>query len=86
MSKIRRKFVNADYPLRFVNSVIKQLNDKLSEKWNEEDDHILPLNFFEIKKQVILIKIPYCEMNETSSKRNLKKFQELTNDLCEIKI
>ena len=78
--------MNADYPLRFVNSVIKQLNDKLSEKWNEEDDHILPLNFFEIKKQVILIKIPYCEMNETSSKRNLKKFQELTNDLCEIKI
>ena len=78
--------MNADYPLRSANSVIKQLSDKLSEKCNEEDDHILPLNFFEIKKQVILIKIPYCETSETSSKRNLKKFEELTNDLCEIKI
>ena len=78
--------MNADYPLRSANSVIKQLNDKLNEKCTEEDDHILPFNFFEIKKQVILIKIPYCETNETSSKRNLKKFEELTNDLCEIKI
>ena len=49
---IRQKFLNADYPLRFINSVIKQFNEKLSEKSNEEDDHILPPDFFEIKKQV----------------------------------
>ena len=41
---------------------------------------------FEIKKQVILIEVPYWEKNETSSKRFLKKFHELTNDLHEIKI
>ena len=41
---------------------------------------------FEIKKQVILIEVPYWEKNETSSKRFLKKFHELTNDLYEIKI
>ena len=31
ISKIRQKFLNADYQLRFTNSVIKQFNDKLSE-------------------------------------------------------
>ena len=44
------------------------------------------LLYYEIKKQVILIEVPYCEKNKTSSKRFLKKFQELTNDLYEIKI
>ena len=80
ISKIRKKFLNADYPLRFINSVIKQFNDKLSEKSNEEDDYILPPDFFEMKKQVILIEVPYCEKNETSSKRFLKKFHELTKN------
>ena len=31
ISKIRQKFLNADYPLRFINSVIEQFNGKLSE-------------------------------------------------------
>ena len=34
----------------------------------------------------ILIEVPFCEKNETSSKRFLEKFHELTNDLCKIKI
>ena len=38
ISKIRHKFLNADYPFRFINSVIKQFNDKLSEKSNKEGD------------------------------------------------
>ena len=46
ISRIRKKFLNAGYPLRFINSVVKQFNDKLSEKSNEEDDYILPPDFF----------------------------------------
>ena len=42
ISKIRQKFLNADHPLRFINNVIKQFNDKLSENSNEKDDYILP--------------------------------------------
>ena len=84
--KIRQKFLNADYPRWFINRVIEQFNDKLSEKSNEKDDYILPTDFFEIKKQVILIEVPYCEKNETSSKCILKNFLELTNALYEIKI
>ena len=86
ISKMRQKLLNADYPLWFINSVIKQFSDELSEKSNEEDDYILPPDFFEIKKQLILIEVPHCEKNETSSKRFLKKFHELTNDSYEIKI
>ena len=46
--KIRHKFLNADHPLWFINSVIKQFNDKLSEKFNEEDDYVLPIDFYEM--------------------------------------
>ena len=42
-------------------------------------------DFFETKKQVILIETPNCEKNETSSKRFLKNFHNLTNDLYEMK-
>ena len=73
ISKIRQKFLNADYPLWCINSVIKQFNDKLSEKSNEKDDYILPPDFFEIKKQFISIEVPYCEKNKTSSLRNIRR-------------
>ena len=86
ISKIKQKFLNADYPLQFINIVIKQFNDKLSEKSNDEDDNILPPEFFEIKKQVIPIEVLYCEENKTASKCFLQKFQELTNGLYEIKM
>ena len=85
ISKIRQKFLNTYYQLRFINSVIKQHNDKLSEKSNEDYDYILLSDFFETKKQVILIETPNCEKNETSSKRFLKNFHNLTNDLHEMK-
>ena len=43
------------------------------------------LTFLKIK-EVILIVVSYLKKNKTSSKRFLKKFHNLTNDLCEIKI
>ena len=68
----------------------------MSGTFNKENDYILPPDFFEIKKQppdffemkkqVILIEVPYCKKSETTSKRFLKKFHELTNDLYEVKI
>ena len=58
ISKIRQKVLNAGYLLWFINSVIKQFNDRLSVKSNQQDDEILPPDFFEIKKQVILIEVP----------------------------
>lgn len=76
----------SDYQQQFINSIIKQFNDKLSKKSNEEDDYTLLPGFFGIKQQVTLIKVPYCEKSETSYKRFTKKFHELINNLYEIKI
>ena len=46
---MRQKFLHANYPIWFVNSVIKQFNEKST----EEEDGILPINFFEFEKEVI---------------------------------
>ena len=58
----------------------------LSKQLADQNNSLIKITcFFEIKKQVILIDVPYCEKNETFSKRFLKKFHEITNDLYEIK-
>ena len=44
------RILNANYPLRFISSVIKQLDDKLRRKFIEKDDYILPPDFCEKKK------------------------------------
>ena len=75
--KIRQKFVNAEHLPWFINSVMKQFNDKLSEKSNEENDYILPPDFFAIKKHVIFLFIPHTARKTVFS----KKIHELTNDL-----
>ena len=92
MTPYRKKYVpvisyclnvlNAHYPLRLINSVITEFNDKLREKSNEEDDYIYHLTFFEIKKLINLIEVPNCEKTETSSKCFFKKFHELTTLGC----
>ena len=78
ISKIRQKFLNANYPLRFINSVIKQSNDKLSEKSDKEDDYILLSVFFEIEKQVILTEVSYCENETVLNMFHLKSNDPLT--------
>ena len=77
---------NSDYSLWFTKSVIKQFRDKLNWKSNEEKDCILPTDFFEVKRRLILIDAPHYEKNETSSKYFLKKIHWLTNNLYEDKI
>ena len=69
---IKQKFLSADYPPRFVNSVIKQFNEKCN--GNTQDDYIIPPDFFDVPKPLVLAEIPYCPRNETLSKRFIKKF------------
>ena len=80
--EIKRKFINADYPPRFINSVIKQFSQKTS----EIDDFIKPPTLFQIPKKVVLVEIPHFPKNEASSKRFIKKFDELTDSLYDIRI
>ena len=55
---IKRKFRNADYPPKFLNSVIHQF---FTPKNN--DSFIIPTDLFKESKPFILFEIPYCEKN-----------------------
>ena len=57
--KIKQKFLNADYPYRFINSVI----NNFQEKSEVTVIYIIPPGFFDVPKKVVLEDIPYCPKN-----------------------
>ena len=59
---IRNKFTKADFPLPFINSVIKDFKNqkRIAQKKNEEE-LIIPSYFFEVEPTFLLLKLPYCE-------------------------
>ena len=84
VGKIKAKFEKAGYPTRFVDSVA---NDFMKKKENksrtydvEDEEYIIPPNFFELPKPSLMIELPYCEANEKCSKSFLKKFHQFTQD------
>ena len=81
---IKEKFQNADYPPRFVNSVIKQFSEKCN--GNTQDHYIILADFFDIPKPLFLAEIPCCPRNESLSKGFIKNFHELTNNSYKIRI
>ena len=80
---IKRKYLAANYPHRFFNSVINTFIEKENKK---EEECWIPQNFFEIPKPVILIEIPFCVKNEIASKQFIKKFNRFTNHKFDIRI
>ena len=69
---VNQKLFSTDYSPRFVNSVIKHFNEKCN--GNTQDDYIIPSDFFDVSKPLVLAEIPYCPRNETLSKHFIKKF------------
>ena len=63
----------ADYPHKFINSVINTFIEKENKKY------IIPQNIFEMPSPVILIEIPFCIKNEIAPKQFIKKFNNFTN-------
>ena len=49
--KVEQKFLNADYPYRFINSVI----NNFEEKSEGTDDYIIPRGFSDVQKKVVLV-------------------------------
>ena len=80
--KIKQKFLNADYPHRFISSVI----NNFQEKSEETDDYIIPPGFFDVSKKVVLVDIPYCPKNEEFLKRFMKKFDVFTDKKYDLPI
>ena len=53
-----------------------------------EDDVsvIIPPNLFDEKKPFLLLEVPYCEINENSSKYFIKSFYQFTNEKYDVAI
>ena len=71
-NEIKEKYGKAGYPKRFVDSIIRNFNEKehqQKEQNNEKKDDSTPF---------VPIKIPYCEKNEKISSHFLTKLKEFT--------
>ena len=80
---MREKFMKADYPLRFINSVINEFHKGK----NYGDESFITLsNLFGIAETFVSIEIPYCELNEIKLKHFLNKLQKFTNDSVSVVI
>ena len=78
---IRKRFIKADYPIPFANSVINQyINKSKEQQMDNEDDYFIPPYLFEEENPFILLKLPFCEQNEVKSKDFIKKFHKFTNN------
>ena len=80
---IKRKFLAANYPHRFINSVINTFVEKENTK---EEEYLIPQNFFEVSKPVILIEMPFSVKNEIASKQLIKKFNCFTSFKFDLRI
>ena len=56
---IKEKFVKAEYPLAFINSVLRDFNNKTIPPVADEDEYIIPPYLFETPKKKIRISIPF---------------------------
>ena len=69
--------MKADYPLRFINSVV---NEFQKGKECGDESFTIPSSLFEITKPFTFVEIPYCELDEIKSKHFLQKFHKFTNN------
>ena len=76
---IRQKFDNVGNPSPFTNSIIRDYEHKQNKRQQQEDEYIIPPNFFEIAKESILVEFPYCPQNKLVAKRFLPMFHQFTN-------
>ena len=69
--------MKADYPSRFINSIINEFQKR---KDCGDESFIIPPTVFEITKPFIFVEIPYCELKKIKSKHFLKKFHKFINN------
>ena len=76
---IRRKYLTAGFPERFVDSVIRNFESPKT----EDDLPLIPSYLFE-SPPFILIDIPYCSTNEKQSKHFIQKLKSFLNKECTV--
>ena len=96
ISLIKLKFTNAGFPIKFIESVVRDFQSKIENEdfiippWlmNDDDDDelLIPSWLFEVPKKFVLIELPFSSSNELISKHFLKKLHRFTNDKYNIVI
>ena len=76
--RIKTKFSDAGFPIRFIDSAIREFK-------NVPDDIEIPNWLFE-DRQTVIIRLPYCEMNEKQSIQFTDKLSRLTQNKYIFKI
>ena len=76
---IRNKIKSASDRMCFVNRVINEFTTARS---NEDIEFMIPSWFFEDKKNIVLVEIPYCLKNENSSKQLVGHIPRLKWDMA----
>ena len=75
VERIKRKFQDVGYPIKFIESVLRDFNKKP----DPETDLIIPAWLFD-DRMFIPIKIPYCQKNEELSKKFIDKLTMFTDN------
>ena len=73
--EIKEKYEKANYPKKFVESIVKTFNEKDNKSKEKSKD-----TKEQEKKQLVLIKVPYCEKNEKIAKHFLMKLKQFTEN------
>ncbi len=84
-ANIMNKFKKAGFPVRFTKSVFDQFESKLKSQ-EPNDDVIIPSFLFEEPRKFILVDLPFCQSNETLTKRFLDKLNSFTEYRIDIAI
>ena len=60
--------------MRFVNSVIREF---CTNQTNGDSEFTIRSWLFKVQKKIVLVEMPYCSENQSSSKQFIKKFEEI---------
>ena len=82
---IKNKFKKADFPTKFIDSVIKDFEYNERNK-DQQDDFIIPPYLSEEPKPRIGVEISFCELNEKRVSTFRKKFKLFTNDSYDLNV
>ena len=78
---IRNKFIKGDFPLSFINSLIKDFNNQQKTvQQNNDEELIIRSYFFQVEPRFLLMKLPCSEKNEAKSKDFIRKYHKFANN------
>ena len=76
LKRIRTKYINVGYPIKFIESVIRSFTSKYDE------EVLIPHWLFEEKKNKVLIRLPFSHQTEGAIYKFIKNLEQFTNDNC----